>query len=208
MKTALAIMALGTLLWFQWLRSADESLASSPAAVAGLGGALQTNLPPDHAAITREGWTLQPLAGFSVQGRLLAKTRYSTDAASSLAPFDFALGWGPMADPAVLEKLSISQSRRQYHWRYWGTPPVPEREIIRHSANMHLIPANEAVAAQLTTFEPGSLISLTGMLVEAAHPAGNAPWRSSLTRDDSGQGSCEIIYVTGAGPSSRVDQMK
>jgi hypothetical protein len=32
--------------------------------------------------------------------------------------------------------------------------------------------------------------------VEASHPHARKTWRSSLSRDDEGEGACEILYAT------------
>jgi hypothetical protein len=55
-----------------------------------------------------------------------------------------------------------------------GTFPIPRREIETHSANMHMIPADAAVAYQLKRVRAGDVVSLDGMLVEADKANG---WR-------------------------------
>ena len=142
------------------------------------------------------GWTLTPLALYTIEARVLSIETYGGDPPGDLAPYDLALGWGRMSDTSVLERLDISQSNRFYHWHYWGQPPIPAQEIITHSANVHIIPADNSVLEKLKSLRKGSLIHMTGSLVEARHPRGVTPWRSSLTRDDTGDGACEIMYVT------------
>jgi hypothetical protein len=68
------------------------------------------------------------------------------------------------------------------------------RDIERHSANMHLIPANEWVEDTLDEVREGSLVELRGFLIEAEADDGWR-WRSSLTRDDTGARSCEVFFV-------------
>jgi len=140
------------------------------------------------------GWILQPLAVFTVEARVLGKQAYS-DFPAAICPYDLALGWGVMSDTALLEKLDISQRSRFYYWRYWGELPVKEAEVISHSANMHLIPADDGVRKTIAGLREGSVVKISGYLVDARHPEVSAPWRSSLKRDDAGAGACEIIYV-------------
>ncbi len=135
-----------------------------------------------------------PLARFQVQARILGVERYRFDPAAHLSPVDYALGWGPMSDSAVLDRLDIDQSGRWYHYRWRNEPPIPLEEIIRHSANMHLIPANHWVERQLLKARKGQLVALRGMLVRIEGPNG-FHWVSSTTRTDSGDGSCEVIWV-------------
>lgn len=156
---------------------------------------LQVNFTTPQEPIQKDGWTLQPLATFSLKARVLGITRYEDGPTGALAPFDLALGWGSMSDTGVLERLDIRQSQRFYHWTFWGDPPIPESDIISHSTNAHIIPADEDVLQKLKTLKEGSIIQLTGVLVEATHPQADNPWRTSLSRTDAGEGSCEIIYV-------------
>lgn len=145
--------------------------------------------------IRANGWTLKPLAQYTMKARTLGLRSYQDDAVAGLAPYDFAAGWGRMSDEAVLERMEISQDNRRYHWRYWGAAPIPEQEITTHSANIHLIPADDSVAQSIASLRIGSLVEMSGWLVEATHPGADKPWRSSLTRDDEGEGACEILYV-------------
>ena len=150
----------------------------------------------DPQSVIKKGqWSLKPQATFSLEARVLGIMRYTDDFTAELSPVDLALGWGRMSDSNVLDKLSISQSNRFYRWQYWGTPPIPEKEIISHSANMHVIPADESIAAKLDSLRVGSVVKLAGFLVVAEHPKADKAWRTSLTRDDRGEGACEIFYV-------------
>jgi len=71
------------------------------------------------------------------------------------------------------------------------------QEIVESSANMHLIPANAAVEKTLGKAREGASVRLTGFLVQATDPSGWR-WTSSLTRSDSGAGSCELVFVESA----------
>jgi hypothetical protein len=155
----------------------------------------QIMLAKPQASIVKNGWTLEPLAVFSLDARVLGVKSYTGDFSASLAPWDLALGWGSMSDTAVLDRLDITQHDRFYRWRYWGKAPIPEKEIVTHSANMHIIPADDSILSKLKSLRKGSLVHLSGNLVVATHPKSNKPWRSSLTREDEGEGACELFYV-------------
>src|SRR5690606_11013031 len=77
------------------------------------------------------------------------------------------LGWGPMGEDAVLSRLRIRQSARWYHYRWSGDPPIPRREIARNSANMHMIPADAAVARTLRRVRADDRVRIRGWLVQA-----------------------------------------
>jgi len=155
---------------------------------------LQSAVPASMSPFRLQAAALQPLAGFSLQARVLAREDYAFGREAALSPTDLALGWAGMADEATLARLEISQPGRWYHYRWQGEPPLPQDEIARSSANMHLIPADAAVARALRTVRPGDRVRVEGWLVEASAPDGWR-WRSSLSRDDQGGGACELVYV-------------
>jgi len=150
--------------------------------------------PVDRAFIVHGDFELEPLADFSLEARVLSRHDYAFDTESALAPTDLALGWGRMSDSAVLDHLEIAQSARFYSYRWSDQPPLPPAEIVRSSANMHLIPADAAVARAIARVRVGAIVALRGHLVEARRADGWR-WRSSLTREDSGAGACELVLV-------------
>lgn len=148
------------------------------------------------APIEHQGFQLRPRARFAVTGRVLGRRDYRSGRSAELAPVDLALGWGPMSDTTVLREIDISQSNRFYYWRVERFP-IPRRQIETNSANMHLIPADDRVAAVLRQTRTHELVALEGTLVDASAPDGWR-WRTSLTRSDTGRGACELLYVTRA----------
>ena len=154
----------------------------------------QADLPAATPSIERAGYRITPLQAFSLEARVLSAERYRFDRQADLSPIDLALGWGPMSDSAVLSEIQISQSGRFYFWHV-DHFPVPRREIETNSANMHMIPATPKIERALKSLRPGQLVKLTGYLVEA-RAADGWSWRSSLTRDDTGAGACELVWLT------------
>lgn len=142
---------------------------------------------------------ITPLAGISIDARVLSRESYVFDTEAQYSPIDLALGWGRMRDDAVLNKLSISQGGRWYHYRWKNTPPIPVDEIARSSANMHMVPANDDVADALSRIEAGQNIRIDGWLIRLDTHTG-WHWVSSLRRDDSGGGACELVYACAVTP--------
>lgn len=138
-------------------------------------------------------YQITALQDFHLQARVLGREDYYLDRGAKLSPTDLALGWGPMADPEVLRHIRISQRNRWYFW-HAEQLPIERRQIETHSANMHLIPANPAVASTLAQVKPDQQISLSGQLVRVEGDDGYR-WVSSLSREDSGDGACELIWV-------------
>jgi len=137
---------------------------------------------------------LQPLAYFTIDARVLHRKIYRYDRPAALVPVDLALGWGPMSDQHVLDQLKISQSMRFYWYEYQRQPPIPKDQIISHSTNIHVIPSTTEIASRCKSLRTGSLVHLSGELVEATGP-GIGTWRSSLSRTDTGNGACELMWV-------------
>jgi hypothetical protein len=54
-----------------------------------------------------------------------------------------------MSDSAVLNRLQISQGSRFYFYRWSNPPPIPPVDIVLHSANMHMMPADAAIRQRL-----------------------------------------------------------
>jgi len=154
---------------------------------------LQESIDAGAASHEKNGFTIKPLAKFSLSARVLSRADYSWDPGAALVPVDLALGWGRMSDSAVLDKVDVSQSGRFYNWRVREFP-IPEREIIESSANMHLIPADSSVQRDSERTRVGDIVSFEGYLVEADGTDG-FKWISSLTRSDSGAGACELVWV-------------
>lgn len=140
-----------------------------------------------------KGYAITPLASFDIKAMLLSKRQYIDDPTSTLAPIDYALGWGPMSDPTIVSQIEISQGHRWYKW-YTPSLPIPAAAISKNSANMHLIPATEEIRAALTEIQTGSIVQLSGSLV-LVEQGESWNWKSSTSRTDTGGKACEVFWV-------------
>ncbi|MET0217672.1 MAG: hypothetical protein ABW205_07070 [Burkholderiales bacterium] len=182
----LLLLLLAAMLAYHFTHLGSKS-AVQPAA------AISLSPGPAGFGMVKNGYRIVPLETFSIEAKVLSSMRYRFDRESSLAPVDLALGWGPMANPAVSEKLSVSQGERWFYWRA-SEFPIPRREIETHSANMHMIPATPAIDEMLKSIQKGDTVRVSGYLVEA-QGADGWRWRSSLSREDTGAGACELVWV-------------
>jgi hypothetical protein len=153
----------------------------------------QQELLENAAQITHGAYFLQPRALYNIEARVLSVERYRTDSGSDLAPIDFAVGWGPMSDTATLQHFRITQGGR-FYTIYPDEQAIDIPTALRSSANMHLIPADSTVREMLLSTRPGNVVTLSGYLVKAGRADGFT-WNTSLTRNDSGNGACELMYV-------------
>lgn len=204
------LLALFGLLWW----SSQRSLAPAGGAAAG-STASATSLPacPSAPAYLRDDQprqsevagkltpfrmgaaTVSPLAGFSMQARVLSREDYWLGKETTYSPTDLALGWGPMAAPGMAEKLHVSQGGRwyRYQWDREG-PPLAPALIVSNSANMHMVPADRGVAGALARVREGDTVRINGWLIRIDGDDGGH-WQSSLSRDDEGAGACELILL-------------
>ena len=162
------------------------------------------SLPPSQEMLSVpktfqfNGYQLTEVASYAVTARVLSHERYYFGRESDLSPVDLALGWGLMTNKTVLSQLSISQGGRFYSW-YASEYPIPPEQIESSSANTHIIPATAAVKKTIKSLHKGQFVSLSGYLVNANAPDGWS-WNTSLSRDDTGPGACELFYVETARP--------
>ena len=143
---------------------------------------------------TMKGYEITPLAAYQIRARVLHTEAYHFDRESDLSPVDWALGWRSMSDSAALKRLRISQGGRWYFYHWDADPPLAESDIIAHSANTHILPATPQVAREVKAVRAGDVIDARGYLVSIRGPDGYH-WESSLSRTDTGAGSCEVFWV-------------
>ena len=194
---SLSVVAAVLLAWFAYERLNPP--VSYPPGVLIPDNPLQSEITPEDSPFTVGKFQLTPLAHFALDARVLHRKTYRYDRQAALAPVDLAVGWGPMSDQAVLDQLQISQSHRFFFYEWAHSPPLEPNDIIAHATNLHLIPANNEVEEACKSLRSGELIHLEGLLVEATGP-GIGTWRSSLTRTDSGNGACELVWLQSVRP--------
>lgn len=138
---------------------------------------------------------LSYIAEYQITARVLSTKSYWLGKESDISPMDIALGWGEMATYANISQLSIRQGSRYYRYS-WSSdgPPIDSNIIARSSANMHIIPFNDAVRKAIERIKPGQVVRLRGHLVNYTTKDG-WHWNSSITRTDTGDGACELMYV-------------
>lgn len=188
------LLILGAVFWFK------NGGGSSAARLKSLPpGRHAPNVPvqtPVKAAgmIVQGDYKFRPVFHYDIEALVLGVKGYALDAESAVAPLDFALGWGPMSNPVPLQQIKITQGNRFYYFRYQNAPPIKHRDIEINSANTHLIPADDTVFKQLKRVKVGDVVRLQGHLVNVYGPNGYH-WYGSTTRNDTGAGACEVLYV-------------
>lgn len=142
--------------------------------------------------------TITPVAIYKIKARILSKKHYATDFFAELAPYDLALAWGDLSLKENLVGIKYSQSGRWYYYRYGADYKYDGGYISSHSANVHIIHANKNILSGVESLEKLDEIYMEGYLVNVYATLGKSYkyWNSSLSREDSGDGACELFYVT------------
>jgi hypothetical protein len=154
---------------------------------------LQKEIPPKELPDI-EGWHLTAVAEYKLKARVLGTKSYRSGFGSELVPVDVSVAWGRMSDQSIIDQFDISMGNRFLFYECSEALPLPEAEMISHAANNHVISANAQVRSALRWLRSGQIVTMRGYLVNAAGPGG-AKWNSSLRRDDTGNGACELFYV-------------
>jgi len=184
---ALAILIVVLIYFFY-----PETVVTYPAGVTAPDQPKQTNISVIKKWESDEFY-FNALTEYQIKARVLSRNNFSIGKESEISPFDLALGWGPMSDQSVIDKIDISQSNRWYRWKA-DVLPIPAKEISLNSANVHIIPKDETIQDKFDDVYSGSLIEMKGYLVEIT-TADGWRWKSSLKRDDTAGGSCELFWV-------------
>ncbi len=138
-----------------------------------------------------------PLAKYSITAKVVSTENYYSGWSASLSPVDLALVWGKLAENKYKKGIKFSQRGRWYYFHYEAGYPIDKNYIIKHSSNNHIVPADLNIRLALKEIKKGDIVEISGMLIriDGTTKKGNVFWKSSLGRDDSGGGSCELIYA-------------
>ena len=108
---------------------------------------------------------------------------------------DLCVVWGANAEAGAYERMKFSSGQLVC---YVSTTDASawQPQFVRALSNNHLLTDQPAVARQLRRLRVGDQIHLAGELAEYSHDHGFAFTRgTSVTRDDTGNGACETIFV-------------
>lgn len=169
---------------------------------------LETTLDPIQTAVATEtqpifwegkkyAWELTPRAQFQVVGRVLSRRTYNRDWQAEISPVDLAIGWGKLSDENIDEYVKWRQSGRWYYYYWEEDAPFDETYLRTHSSNFHIVPATESLESILLKIGEDEKILLAGQLIDIKATGQTKQWlsKTSLSRNDSGNGACEILLV-------------
>ncbi len=145
-----------------------------------------------------DGFQITATDEYTQEALIVSTARYRMGKESQLSPVDFALAWGPLTRKKYLDHIKFSQNGRWYYYQYDGDASNLSLDFIRdNSANTHIVPEPDNVILRdfILGLKKGETVRLKGYLVRITAKDG-WHWNSSRTRNDSGDHSCELMYVT------------
>ena len=146
-------------------------------------------------------FTLQPLYRYRIVGKIMGKDEYSGAPTDRLAPMDLTIANGEIIRPEVLGHFTVQKYPR--HFRYFysypaGSTPLSQPYITEHISNNHLIFADDTLHAAIKAARVGDMVEISGYLVSVSGRSTDGrtfTQRTSTTRSDQGEQSCEVVYV-------------
>lgn len=145
------------------------------------------------------------VAQYKVTGRVVdVQDYYGYDLQNKLSPRDVGLTWGELAKEKNHSNLTWSSlGNRFLSWRSSNSEWIKEmggvNEITKCYSNNHLIPSDDKNKKLIKKIKEGDFVRIEGYLVNIYSKKSDGSyfyWNTSTSRSDSGDGACEVIYVT------------
>ena len=196
--TALALIVI--LIGFKtvYSRGKDNAIAGLPVPVQGeaSGGT--------SMKIGKYDVTLDYIASYDIDALVISTHNYSGSGLDSrLVPRDIALAWGKVAEYNTRIDFNWSQSGRFCRFELHGDDYrnacqyCPNYEC--EASNNHLIACDSSIRSKIKKIRRGDHVRIKGYLVNLRAVTSDGKtyyWNSSTSRSDTGNGACELIYVT------------
>lgn len=162
----------------------------------------QTDTTASSFSVTTWGkkWYLTPVADYMIVAKVKSKhhINFLQDDVAQLGKYDLALAWGELFDPKYDKDIKYFQSGRKYTVTSSADCSLSMSYISDHSANTHIIAANNAVLRGVQNIKKNDIVYMEGYLVNVFRKEKNGynTWDTSLVRNDnSSDGGCEVFYV-------------
>lgn len=150
----------------------------------------------DKGKFMFKGCEFTPLYDYSIKAKVVSKKSYN-DSTGFLSKYDLLLLWGKYVGKHYYSKIKFGQRNRWGFWN-WKNINIDDNDFNSHVANNHIIPADESIEMFVADVNDGDLVSLKGSLVKVYCKEGNIKWKSSISRDDWKDKSCEVFFVESA----------
>ncbi|MDD4004658.1 MAG: hypothetical protein PHW69_05575 [Elusimicrobiaceae bacterium] len=156
---------------------------------------LDGNARPVRCSAGGYEWEMTPLYNYEATAFVFGVSHNALSGQKGLVPADLGLLWGDNARHKYYRNVKLRVMLNHYSVSWKG-----KRLFNMHAAaNTHCATCDSATAAKLRAVAPGDQIRIRGRLINAKiFKEGSATpmtWNTSVTRNDTGEGSCELLYV-------------
>lgn len=145
-------------------------------------------------------YEFEPLYDYEAAALVFGVSHKLTSRFGAVFPADAGLLWGRNSSGGYFRgvKLKVLMDH------YWVWVPAGRPFNLDEAANTHLASCDPAAFAAIKKIAPGDQVRVRGRLVDVraserpgeTDPSKILTWRTSVTREDTGEGSCEIVYVS------------
>lgn len=145
------------------------------------------------------------VAKYSISGRVVnTHNYYGYNMENQLSPKDVGISWGVLASESNYKKIRWSSTGNRFlYWHSddgkWLQEMGGTNALSEYYSNNHLIPSDNKVKKLINGIKEDEFIRIEGYLVNIYCKENNGryfTWNTSDSRSDTGDGACEIIYVT------------
>jgi hypothetical protein len=147
-------------------------------------------------------YTVRPVFGYEIWG-MVASSHYAgsfLDIAHEtwkdyLNIKDLCLLWGKNLETEAFRRVKFWN--RDFTCFYSWSDPASGRDFSpSHISNNHLITADRAIRTYIKGVRRGDQVHIRGWLAAYGHKGSGVGRGTSTTRNDTGNGACETVYVT------------
>jgi len=143
-------------------------------------------------------WEITPLFDYEATAFVFGVSHNFLNLLHGTVPADLGLLWGDNARYRYYKdvKLRVLMNHYTAQWKQGG------HFNLFAAANTHCATCNDAAADKLRSIVAGDQIRIRGRLINAKitekgwFSSRTSFWESSTTREDTGEGSCEFLYVS------------
>jgi hypothetical protein len=173
----------------------DSSVTQEPEQTA-------TRVAPFAVSVGDIEYRIKPVFDYEIDGLIVSEHDSASwhdivhaDWNDRINVVDLCMVWGVNAAEGAYRRMEFSSGQFVCYWRT-QTMADARADYVRALSNNHLLTADPRIAKRLRDLHIGDQVRIRGQLVEYSHDHGFAFHRgTSTTRDDTGDGACETIFV-------------
>ena len=174
--------------------------------ISGIGEPIQTEVKAGVLRLGGDTWSgsAKYVAEYRIKGLVIGVDHYlSGSLYDRVSPLDISLAWGEAAAHNNLIRWQRGNRQMEAKVSRMAEWIIGEQasKIFTQYSNNHIIVDDDTLRNKLMNVSVGDYIELSGYLVDiTVHDKDDQlayyELKSSLRRDDNGDNSCEVLYVT------------